>query len=219
MYEEVALLRTKKITVLVLVALLAVGLSACGMDNDRNLTRGYDNNPNLTRSYDNPNMLNGQNGVPNDNNMYNRNNRYNTYNTPNPNGLNNNYNNNYYGPNRYRTNSFRTNANGDAERMANIAGKVKGVDDATVVIAGGTAYVGLNLEDRVNSQNAQNVETKVYNAIKKAAASRYNISITSDADMFGRLRDVGDGIRGGSPLNQFDNDLRDFDNRFRTFTR
>lgn len=188
---------------MVLIALVAISVSACNYDNDRDLTRGYDN----------PNMLNG-----NGNNV-------NPYMTPNNGDMNNGYNpdnrmRNYNtnGTNRNRANRFRTNANGDANRMASIASRVDGVDDATVIIAGGNAYVGLDLADQVQANQAENVERKVYRSLTRMA-TRYDINITSDEDLFGRLRDVGDGIRGGNPLNQYQNDFDDFDERFRTFRR
>jgi len=108
------------------------------------------------------------------------------------------------------------NVNAEAERIADAAAQVKGVDDATVVIAGGTAYVALDLTDRVQTREAANVERAVYNKLKQYA-NRYNLSITSDADLFGRLRDIGDGVRGGTPVNNYQTDLRDFDTRFNNY--
>lgn len=118
--------------------------------------------------------------------------------------------------NRVNTNTRNTNA--EAKRMADTAGKVRGVDDATVVIAGGNVYVALDLEDRLQSTQANKVEKEVYNKLSKMA-NRYRIMITSDDDLYGRLRDVGDGLRAGTPVNVYDNDFRLFDNNFRSNIR
>jgi len=213
-------LRTRKITLLVLVSLLVIGISACNIgDNDRPLTRGYNSPdglaPYTTYDYDNRDGMiynrydRGRMRNADDTNngmIYNRNDRgrltRNTDDTNNRNG--------------YLNNRNLGNVNAEAERIADAAAQVKGVDDATVVIAGGTAYVALDLTDRVQTREAANVERAVYNKLKQYA-NRYNLSITSDADLFGRLRDIGDGVRGGTPVNNYQTDLRDFDTRFNNY--
>jgi len=123
-----------------------------------------------------------------------------------------------YANNGNRNNAMN-NANAEADRLSNVASSVSGVDSATVVIAGSNAYVGVNLNDRIQSgTQSDTVERNVYNAVKKAA-SRYNVYITTDANLLGQLRNIGDGIRGGTPVDRFQNDMRDFNTRFRTYTR
>ncbi len=107
------------------------------------------------------------------------------------------------------------NNNEEAKKMADTAGKVNGVDDATVVIAGGNVYVALDLDDKIQSNQASNVERDVYNKLNKLARNNYRVMITSDADLFGRLRDIGDGINAGTPTDIYDNDFRMFDKNFR----
>ncbi len=217
-------MRTKKILVFLLITVLAIGLSACGMANDeRPLTRSYGDNDNIL-GFDmdrNRNIGPDNNGTVRNYGTYNRYGGYNpnAYGYDGYNGYRTNRFNDVNGyDNRYRTNQFRTNANRDADRMAEAADRVKGVDGATVVIAGGNAYVALDIKDKVNSAQANRVEREVYRQLTKTA-NRYNVYITSDDDMFGRLRDVGDGIRNGTPVNDYRNDLRDFDTRFRTYRR
>ena len=195
-------MRTKKIALLVLVSLLVLVVSACNVGNDRDLTRGYNTPDGLAPyTYDNDR----DNGI-----LFNRDNRFNAnrYGYMDNNGLDR------FNANRFNDNRYRTNANEDAERMANLAAKIKGVDDATVVISGRNAYVGLDLEDQVQTRNSTAVESQVNRTLRKFA-NRYDIRITSDADTFGRLRDIGDGVRNGTPLDRYQTDFRDFDNRFR----
>ncbi len=200
--EEVTHLRTK-ITSFLLISVLVIGLSACNL-GDRNLTRGnvYDRDMGRTVT---PYTYDGTRKYDyNNDNLYG--NRYDNRYGYNMNGQNN------------QTYRFRTNANTDTDAMADIAARVRGVDNATVVVAGGNAYVGLNLDNSVQRNEAETVEQKVYNALK-SYTNRYTISVTSDADLFGRLRDIGDGIRGGTPYDRYQTDFRDFDTRFRTFSR
>ncbi|OEF99850.1 hypothetical protein BHF71_01360 [Vulcanibacillus modesticaldus] len=189
-------MRTKKITILLLVSLLVIVLSACNVGERRPLTRGYTTPDGIApytiydKDYRNDNLYNRRDY------RYQYDNRYGVRDYD------------------YRTRNFST-ANVDADKMAEIAAKVPGVDDATVVIAGGNAYVALDLKDRVTTNEANSVEQQVYNALRRFA-TKYDIKITSDADLFGRLRDMGDNIREGTPLNRYDRDFRDFDKRFGT---
>lgn len=188
-----------------------MALSACTADNDRDLTRGY-NTPDGLAPYTYDNNRDGMNFNRYDNGDYRTDNygfmdnrgrdrfnanRYNTY-------RNNGDNVDRFNANN--TNRFRTNANQDAERLASQAAKINGVDDATVVIVGRTAYVALDLKDRVDSRQATRVERSVRRSLEQAS-KRYNISITSDADLYGRLRDIGDGIRNGTPAEYYRNDF------------
>ncbi len=171
-----------------------ISLSACNMGNRQPLTRSYNapNNGLAPYSYDNYN----RNGTTYD--------RY---------GVNQ-FGNVYNGRDRYYT--YNANVNDEADRMANVAARVSGVNNATVVLFGRTAYVALDLQDKVQKAKSTQVENKVYRALKKFTTNRYTISITSDADLFGRLRDIGDGVRSGTPIDQYRNNFRTFDNRFRS---
>ncbi|MGD9677965.1 MAG: YhcN/YlaJ family sporulation lipoprotein [Vulcanibacillus sp.] len=108
----------------------------------------------------------------------------------------------------------KTNTNEEAKKMADAAAKIKGVDDATIVIAGGNVYVALDLDNQVQSNQAYKVENEVYDKLSKLSGGN-RIMITSDDDLYGRLRDVGDGIDTGTPINKYDDDFRLFDRNFR----
>ena len=213
-------MRNRKILLFIVSALLVLGLVGCGANNDdnRSLTQSYNDRNNVrpftydgTRNYGTFNEGAPYYGAPNYS-PYNYN-RVTPYNGVTPYGNNDNRN------NQFRNNNNNGTVNQEADRLADMAARVSGVDDATVVIAGGNAYVGIDLNDRVQSgTQSQTVERSVYNTVKKAA-TRYNVYITSDADLLGRLRNMGDGMRNGSPVDRFSNDMRDFDTRFRTYTR
>lgn len=190
-----------------IISIMVIGLSACNL-GDRDLTRGdttYDQNF-------------GRNVTPYTYDGGTRDYPYDRYGTRDRYGTMDELGGNMNRVDRTRGTQFQTNANRDADQMATLAARNNGVQDATVVIAGGNAYVALDLDDKIQRNRAETVERAVYNSLSRYA-NRYNVSITSDADLFGRLRDIGDGVRDGAPLDRYQTDFRDFDNRFRTFTR
>lgn len=113
----------------------------------------------------------------------------------------------------YKMNMSNGNYNVDSQKMANSCERIKGVDDASCVIANGKAYVALDLGDNVQSTDAERIERECSKKLQKYGKN-YSINITSDEDYFGKLRDIGDGIRNGSPLSDFEKDFGDFDNNF-----
>lgn len=181
-------LKMKKFAVVILAVTMAFGLGACNMDYDRGLTRGYNTPDGLApyaNDYDNRYGLNDRNNRFNGDYMYR--------------GM---------GGNRFNV----TDANAEAERLAEKAVRVRGVEDATVVITGRTAYVAIDLADKIQSQEADRIEREVYRTLAKN--NRYRIAITSDEDLFGRLRDIGDGVRNGTPVERYQRDLDNMGDRF-----
>lgn len=173
----------KKFTFLLLATLLVIGLSACNVDDDRDLTRDYNRQDGLAPYTNDYNDRNGLDFDLNDRN-----------------GNVNNY--GYMGNDR----NGDMNANREADEMARLAARVRGVDDATVVIAGNEAYVALDLEDNISNRDSTRVEKNVRKSLKRYAKG-YDVNITSDADMFGRLRDIDNGIRNGTPVERYQRDL------------
>ncbi len=189
----------KKQLVLFLSVFLVFSLAAC--------TTNQGTSPNVTTKGVTPyandrNLINNNNGYNYGYNPaypYNYNGRYNTYNyTP------------YGTPNR--TNNM-TNMNAEASRMASLATQVKGVRDATVVIAGRNAYVGLNIDNNLSSTTGRAIEQEV---VRKLAsyARNYTIRVTSDATMFGRIRDINTGLRQGGTMDRYRTDFDYLDRNF-----
>jgi hypothetical protein len=112
-------------------------------------------------------------------------------------------------------NLFNNNGNGrfetrdttrDADIMADLAARVAGVDDATVGIFGGTAFVALDIDQ--NMSNAK--QLKAQNEVRQQLQSkmpRYRINITSDALWISRLRNLGTGENDGNNIRGELNDL------------
>lgn len=188
-----------KVLVFLLVVVLVFGIVGCSSNNAGSLRDG-NVNPNGLNPYS---MDRDQlsNDMTRDNRLANNYNGENGYN-----GLN--LNNSGYGMNQ-----FRANSNDDAEKMANACERINGVNDCTVVIANGKAYCALDLEDEVQSTEARRVEQECNKKLRDFS-NNYSINITSDEDMFGKLRDIGDGIKDGNPISKYQNDFGDFDNNF-----
>lgn len=181
-------MRIKKFAIVILAVTMAMGLGACNMDNNRDLTRGYNTPDGLAPYADNYDYRYGLNG---------------------DNRFNGDY--MYRGMDRNRTDA--NNLNAEADRLAKKAVRVRGVEDATVVITGRTAYVAIDLDDKIQSREANRVEREVYRALSNNN-NRYRIAITSDEDLFGRLRDIGDGVRNGTPVERYQRDFDDMGDRF-----
>jgi len=105
------------------------------------------------------------------------------------------------------------NAQAKAEEIARACDAVPGVEDSTVVISGNTAYVGLDVEGNLEGQEAQNVERAV---IQKALAQDPSIRrcvVSSDADTVSRLKNIYQGVRRGTPISTFGNELEEIGRR------
>lgn len=118
--------------------------------------------------------------------------------------------------------NFGVNNNGNAatqgERVARTLEGIPGVDDATVVISGNTAYVGVDTNQDLRGTgrniaygNANNdVSTIKQQCAQRVRANNPNVRtvyVSTDANFLERLRRVGDGVRNGSAVDSFRNEL------------
>ncbi len=92
--------------------------------------------------------------------------------------------------------------------------QMTGVRNATVVVNGNTAYVGVDT-DRATGTNVSYGNANDVSAVKSACAQRVRsanpniktVYVSTDANFTDRLRRVGEGIRTGSPVSTFRNEL------------
>lgn len=101
----------------------------------------------------------------------------------------------------------------EADSMADVAVKVPNVSRATAVINGATVYVGITMADTVRSSGkAANIREEVRQRVQAKMPPSYRIRVSSDATIFGRIQDIGAGLRDGTPVNNYRiqmNDLHD----------
>lgn len=106
-----------------------------------------------------------------------------------------------------------------ASRLAGEAARVPGVDRATVVLAGSTAYVGLGLKPEVNRGAAEGVQRNVAVRLKRAEPRLTRVMVTTDPDTYARIKRVQEGVAKGKPLSAFTTELREINRRMTPTTR
>lgn len=100
-----------------------------------------------------------------------------------------------------------------ADRLAREAVKVSGVKDATVVISGRTAYIGLTLNPGVAKARTTAIKRDVANRAKAVEPSLIKVNVTSDPDLVARLKRIADGIKKGKPVSSFASELAEIERR------
>lgn len=102
-----------------------------------------------------------------------------------------------------------------ADRLARTCETVPGVDNATVVISGNTAYVGVNTDGDLTGRNIAYGTASDLSSVKRQCAQKIKtdnpniqtVYVSTDANFFDRLRRVGNGVRNGTPVESFRNEL------------
>jgi len=112
-----------------------------------------------------------------------------------------------------------TNVQAKAERIADACDDVPGVEDATVVISGNTCYVGLDVEGNLEKGETERVEKAALNKALAADPTVRRCVVTSDADTVSRLKEVYQGIRRGTPISTFGDELEEIARRITPRTR
>jgi YhcN/YlaJ family sporulation lipoprotein len=110
---------------------------------------------------------------------------------------------------RERTNDIQMRA----EKLARVSDAVPGVEDATVVISGNTCYVGLDVEGNLQGTETKRVEKEVQEKILSSDSAITRCVVASDADTVSRLENIAEGIRNGTPLSTFGNELEEIGRR------
>ncbi|WCK54367.1 YhcN/YlaJ family sporulation lipoprotein [Aneurinibacillus sp. Ricciae_BoGa-3] len=100
-----------------------------------------------------------------------------------------------------------------AQAIANMAAGVPGVKRATATINGRIAYVGVQLEDVVRNKARADYITRQVAARINRTIPGYTIRLTSDNRVFHLIENVREGIRSGTPSNNYRMNLLDIDNR------
>lgn len=112
------------------------------------------------------------------------------------------YNTNTYHYNQYttRSNVYQTRAGFNqqiAERIAQTADSVPGVEKATAVVYRKDVVVGIQTRMNANDvQQKQVIERQVHSAVRSITPS-YNVRVTSDRDMFTRISNMDNTVRNG----------------------
>jgi YhcN/YlaJ family sporulation lipoprotein len=106
-----------------------------------------------------------------------------------------------------------------AGRLAGEAARVPGVNKATVVIVGSTAYVGINLNADVERGETTRIQQRVAVRVRKTEPRLRRVMVTTDADTFTRIKRVQDGIARGKPVSAFTREIQEINRRMTPTTR
>ncbi|MEG6616780.1 YhcN/YlaJ family sporulation lipoprotein [Peptococcaceae bacterium 1198_IL3148] len=96
-------------------------------------------------------------------------------------------------------------SNDQAIKIASIVDDVPGVVKSQVVVAGSTAYIGLDLNSNMNV-NESEVKKMVDDKVRNENPNLNSLYITTDPDTIERLRDINQGIAEGKPSSTYDFD-------------
>lgn len=94
------------------------------------------------------------------------------------------------------------------DRLEKVARKVPEVRQATAIIIGNTAIVGLDLKKKTDRKNVDSIKSAVAKALRKERFGA-NAVITADTDIGQRIKNVRDGMVEGRPFSAFTNELGD----------
>ncbi len=103
---------------------------------------------------------------------------------------------------------------GSPKEVANLveteASKVEGVNKATALVSDKTIYIGLELKEKQDEQQSTAIEQSVLDRMTYLEPD-YNIGVSSDMDIVGKIKDVAMGFAHGNPLSSFNNEIMQID--------
>jgi YhcN/YlaJ family sporulation lipoprotein len=195
----------KKILIVCIVVTAVITMIGCAGAGDEGYD--YENDLNDNQNDNDPNNVGNYGTDPN----YNPNNvRYNV----NP---NTNYTGDYTGYNNmgtpynsqynngtvqdYGTNiNYTNNANANTEQVEKQLENMEYVEDATCVINGDTALVGLDVTENCTGYRLTDVKNNTVSKVKAMCPGVTNISVTEDDSMYNRIDTLSNDIRSGKTI-------------------
>lgn len=100
-----------------------------------------------------------------------------------------------------------------ASDLSGVAARVPGVNSATVVITGTTAYVGVDQKAGLEKSETDRIKRDVSDEVKKAETRLTAVFVSSDPDIVTRLRRIADGVAAGQPISSFADELTEIAKR------
>ncbi|GAB7387683.1 hypothetical protein BSNK01_15200 [Bacillaceae bacterium] len=93
-----------------------------------------------------------------------------------------------------------------AQRLAHLAAQVPQVNDATAVVIGKTAVVGIDVDASLDHSRVDTIKYSVAEALREDPQGA-NAIVTADVDIVQRLREMNQEIRNGRPVSAFADEL------------
>lgn len=98
--------------------------------------------------------------------------------------------------------------------LSSAASEVKGVNRATVVVAGTTAYVGVDQKAGLEKSETERIKREVSDVVKRTEPRLTAVFVSSDPDLTTRIRRIAGGVKAGRPVSSFDGELKEIARRF-----
>jgi YhcN/YlaJ family sporulation lipoprotein len=102
-----------------------------------------------------------------------------------------------------------------ANRVADIATDVPGVDDAVVVVISNLALVGITLNREERAGNEVEVKRQVAERIEDREPSIVNAYVSANPDIIRQLKEISRGVTKGEPISGFFDQLTEVLQRMR----
>lgn len=107
---------------------------------------------------------------------------------------------------------FNQSPQAKATRLVQLASSVKNVNDATAVVIGRWAIVGIDVNANLDRPEVGVIKYTVAEALKEDPQGATAL-VTADPDLFQRLREMASDIRKGRPVTGFMEELADIAGR------
>ena len=75
-----------------------------------------------------------------------------------------------------------------ATKLADNVKKVNGVKNATVVVSGSTAFVGLEIEPGIEDKKTNEIKSKAAKSVKNTDSSIKTVHVTTDPNLITRIK-------------------------------
>jgi hypothetical protein len=95
-----------------------------------------------------------------------------------------------------------------ADRVADLAQSIRGVDTASVVLADQTAIIGLRLHRTVPRERANAIAQEVRQLLMIQAPVLRSVRITTDNSLERRVSDMAQSVRSGRNISSADRDFQ-----------
>lgn len=96
-----------------------------------------------------------------------------------------------------------------SEEIARAVEQIQGVDRATVVVTGNTAYCGISMDRNARNANERDIKRDVAQMVRTTGKDINTVYVSTEAGFMDRLRNVGNGLRNGRPVDAFTTELNE----------
>ena len=99
-----------------------------------------------------------------------------------------------------------------ADRLEDRIEEMKDVDEATVVVNGSTAYIGIDMDENLQGKMTDTLKQKVIDRAEQADKMLTRVYVSADSDTVTRLKKYAEDIEDGKPISGI---IRQIDEMFR----